>query len=81
MTPRAELDAADPAAQMRAAAAALRNHDHAIPGFSEPVARLLDLTADAGTSVSRERRDVVLSIAQEVLGPVTGRTDNERNGS
>lgn len=65
----------DPAARMRQAAEALRSHQHAIPGFSESVARLLDLTADAGTSVSRERRDVVLSIAREVLGPVTNRTD------
>jgi hypothetical protein len=65
----------DPAAQMREAAEALRTHQHAVPGFSEPVARLLDLTADAGTNVSRERRDVVLSIAQEVLGPVTNRTE------
>lgn len=65
---------------MREAAQALRDRTRAVPGFSPAAAELLDLTAEAGTSITRQRREVALKLAQEVLGTgtVQDRTD-ERN--
>ena len=71
----------DPAALMREAAKALRAKKRAVPGFSPSVIELLDMTAEAGTSITRERRDVTLRLAQEVLGTGQDRTSDERNGS
>jgi hypothetical protein len=53
---------------MHQAAQALRDRTHAVPGFSPAAAELLDMTADAGTSVTRQRRDVAVRLAREVLG-------------
>ena len=69
----------DPAGLMRKAAQALRAKKRAVPGFSPAVIELLDMTAGAGTSIARERRDVTVRLAQEVLGTVQGRTNDERN--
>jgi hypothetical protein len=63
---------------MREAAKALRAKKRAVPGFSPAAVALLEMTAEAGTSITRERRDVTLRLAQEVLGTVQDRT-NERN--
>ena len=68
MTAPAELDAA---------ATALRDRTAALPGFSEAAQELLAMTADGWATASRERRDVTLRLAREVLA--TNRTDNERN--
>ena len=65
MTAPAELDAA---------AEALRDHTAAIPGFSPAAADLLAMTADGWATASRERRDVTLRLAREVLGPTHNRT-------
>ena len=69
----------DPAVLMREAAQALRAKKRAVPGFSPAVIELLDLTAEAGTSITRERHDVTLRLAQEVLGTGQDRTNDERN--
>lgn len=66
MTAPAELDAA---------ATAIRTRTAAVPGFSEAAAELLALTADGWATASRERREVTLRLAREVLGPVTNRTE------
>ena len=64
-------------AELDAAATALRDRTAAIPGFSPAAIELLAMTADGWAAASRERRDVTLRLAREVLA--TNRTDNERN--
>jgi len=64
MTPTEELDAAVLALQEKTAA---------LPGFSPAAIDLLAMTAQGWATASRERRDVTLRLAREVLA--TNRTE------